>query len=129
MAETILVGCKLPHGIYLDLRDGAGNISARVKLPGNAHYTLPNPDRKFKNPETVHGDTFTQVDKAHWDAWIKLHGDHPALRSGAIYSAAKKEEAIGKAKEHEFEDVGFNKIDPNKQGITKLDGNSKPAGI
>ena len=129
MAETVLVGCKLPHGIYLDLHDGAGNIKARVKLPGNASYTLPNPDRKFQNPTVVYGDTFTSVDKAHWEAWKALHADHPALTSGAIYASANKNDAESKAKAHEHENVGFNKLDPRKHGVAKLGSEAKPAGI
>lgn len=128
MAETILVGCKLPHGLNLDLRDAQGNITARVKLPGNSGFTLPNPDRKFKNPTTVYGDTFTEVEKDHWDAWLKKHKTHPAVVNGAIYAASQQEDAIVQARNHEDENVGFNKIDPKRFGVSKMDDSSKPAG-
>ena len=122
--EKIIVGCKLPHGLYLDLRDAAGNIKARVKLPGVAGYTLPNPDRKFQNPETINGDTLTPVDKDHWDAWIKQHADHPAVLSGAIYARAKRDDAVATAREHQKDNVGFDKVDPNNYGVKKLDSKS-----
>lgn len=125
---TVLIGCKLPHGLYLDLLDKVGNIKARVKLLGNANFTLPNPDRKFKgvNTEATFGDTINPVDKDHWDAWIKTHADHPAILSGAIYMAMKQEDALAKAKEHQNEDVGFNKVDPTKEGIKKMDDKTNP---
>jgi len=124
--NTVIVGCKLPHGLYLDLHDRAGNLKARVKLPGCAGFTLPNPDRKFQNPETIHGDTLTVVDKDHWDKWMETHADHPALASGAIYMATKQADAVARAREHQHDDVGFNKIDPKKEGIKKLDDKDKP---
>jgi hypothetical protein len=125
--DKVIVGCKLPHGLYLDLYDKNGNLKARVKLPGVAGYTLPNPDRKFVNPELTHGDTLTGVDRGHWEAWHEQHRDHPALLSGAIYAKAKREDAVAVAKEHQVENVGFDKIDPTKHGVKKLDPkNDKP---
>jgi hypothetical protein len=127
-AETIIVGCKLPHGLYLDTRLPNGDIKNRVKLPGVASFTMPNENRKFQNPQLTAGDTLTRVDKEHWDEWIGLHADHPAVRSGAIYAAAKKDDAVAMAKEHQKDNVGFDKIDPKKHGVTKLDESPKPIG-
>ncbi|MEN6533960.1 MAG: hypothetical protein ABFD89_09885 [Bryobacteraceae bacterium] len=124
--ETVIIGCKLPHGLYLDIHDKAGNLKSRVKLPGCAGFTLPNPDRKFQNPETVHGDTLTAVDKDHWEEWWLNHSEHPAITSGAIYMAAKRSDAESIAKEHEHDDVGFSKVDPNKEPVKKLNGNDRP---
>jgi hypothetical protein len=129
MAEKVLIGCKLPHGLYLDLHDKNNTLIARVKITGCAGFTLPNPDRKFQNPVTVHGDAFTLVDKAHWEEWLKVHASHPAVLNGAIYASAKQVDAEAKAKEHETEDVGFNKVDPKNFGVQKLDGKDAPAFV
>ena len=115
--DKVLIGCKLPHGLYLDLRDNRGEIKARVKLPGVAGFTLPNPDRKFKNPTTEHGHTITPVDRDHWEAWKKAYPDFPALLSGAVYEANKREDAIAIAAEHEHVNVGFNKGNPKEFGV------------
>ena len=126
--ESVIIGCKLPHGLYLDLHDKNNNLTARVKLPGNAGFTLPNKDRKFKNPDTVYGDTLTPVSKEHWDAWLKIHHDHPSVLNGSIYAAAKQEDAKAKARNHEDENVGFDKLDPDKpeHGVKKLNNANMP---
>jgi hypothetical protein len=125
----VLIGCKLPHGLYLDLKDKAGNIKSRAKLLGNANFTLPNPDRKFKgvNTESTFGDTINEVDKDLWDAWIKIHAEHPAILSGAVYMAAKRDDALARAKEHQHENVGFDKLDPKKELVKKMDDKSNPS--
>lgn len=124
--EQVLVGCKLPHGLYLDLRDKLGNLVERFRLPGNASFTLPNPNRKFKNPTTVSGDTFTPIPKKFWEEWYGLNKNHPAVKSGAIYFAKDRNSAYDMASEHEKENVGFDKIDPDKHGVNKMDDENKP---
>ena len=124
--EFVVIGCKLPHGLYLDLLDKAGNLRERHKLQGCAGFTLPNPDRHFKNPETTNGSTLNIIPKDFWDEWYDKHKEHPALASGAIYMAAKKEDAVARSREVEKETTGFEKLDPKKEGITKLNDKDKP---
>lgn len=125
--KTVIVGCKLPHGLYLDLRDEQGNIIARQKLPGCANFMLPNPKRKFIGTPTVHGDTLTPIPADHWEAWQKKNKNHPALRSGAVYAAANRDDATAQAAEHETQNVGFNRIDPEKQlGVKKMTDEDNP---
>lgn len=127
---SVIIGCKLPHGLYLDLRNDAGDIVARYKLAGNANFSLPNPERKFKGVDTsaTFGDTLNTIPKAHWEEWRKRNKDHAALRSGAIYVAKDRDDALAQAREHQTENVGFDKIDPKKHGVQKLDDRAKPEG-
>lgn len=125
--KTVFVGCKLPHGLYLDLRDEQGNIIARHKLPGCSNFTLPNPNRKFMGAPTVHGDTLTEIPGAHWEAWLKKNKNHPAIRSGAIYAAANQADATARAKEHQGDNVGFDRLNPEKQlGVKKMTDTDNP---
>lgn len=126
--ENVIIGCKLPHGIHLDLYDKHNNLVARHSLAGNASFSLPNPDRKFQNAPLIHGDAFTSIPKEHWDAWLKIHSDHPSVLSGGIYAAAKKEDAQAQARNHEGDNIGFNKVDPKTLGVEKLDDKPKPVG-
>lgn len=127
---NVVVGCKLPHGLYLDLRNAAGDIIARHKLAGNAGFSLPNPERKFKQVDTssTFGDTMNIIPKDHWDEWRKRNKDHAALRSGAIYVAKDHQDALAQAREHQGDNVGFDKIDPKRHGVAKLDDRPKPEG-
>lgn len=125
-SKTVLVGCKLPHGLYLDLRDKGGNLVARQKLPGASNFTLPNPERKMQPTSTVHGDTITPIPVDHWEAWLKQNADHPAVRNGAIYARAKREDAEAQALEHERQNIGFNKVNPASLGVKKLSDDNKP---
>lgn len=129
MAEKVIVGCKLPHGIYLDLHDSGNNLTAREKLPGIASFTLPNSDRKFKNPDLTNGATLTPIDKDHWLAWLKIHHDHPAVKNGAIFVANKPEEAARAATERNGQDFGFEKLKMDANGVTKLNDLSRPVNV
>lgn len=124
--ETVVIACKLPHGLYLDLLDAGGNLRARHKLTGVAGFTLPNPDRKFQNPNTEFAHTLNIIPKKHWDEWFALHQNHPAILSGAIMVAPKRNDALAMAREHEREAVGFEKVDPKKEGVSKLSDAPKP---
>jgi hypothetical protein len=123
----VLVGCKLPHGLNLDLYDAGNNLKHRQKLRGIMGFHIPNPDRKFVNPETSFGHTITPVPRAHWDAWLEKNKNHPAIVNGFIYVAKSQSDAVAIAKEHENELTGAEQLDPKKQGdVVKLDEDPRP---
>lgn len=125
-SDTILLGCKLPHGMYLDLYDDAKNLKHRVKLPGIMGFKIPNEDRKFVNPETSFGHTITPVSRAHYEAWIAKNGNHPAVVNGFIYVAKNESDAKAIAKEREKEETGFEQLNPKQHGVQPLDGDPRP---
>ncbi len=125
-SETVLVGCKLPHGIYLDLYDGM-NLRARVKLPGIMTFKIPtDPPRKFQNPEVVLGHTMTAVPRKHWEEWLEKNKRHPSVVNGFVYAAKNETEAKAVAREHERETTGFEQVDPRALGVEKLSDDPRP---
>lgn len=123
--ETVIVGCKLPNGLVLEVGD------KRVNLRGSAHYLQPNPKRKFKNPEVLFADSITLVDKAFWDAWVKRVGAQFApIKSGAIYASPNKDDATARAMETEKIVTGLEPIDPEKTpGLGSVDANANAPQI
>lgn len=128
MAETVIVGCKLPQGLVLQVGD------KRVRLRGSACYIQPNPKRKFQNPrpeDMVLADTVNLVDKDFWEKWKKQVGrDYAPIKSGAIYEAKTKADIAAMAVDLESVVSGFEKTDPDKApGIVKASEDSGPAGL
>lgn len=82
MAKQIVVGCKLPNGIVLEVGKTkvALNGLNRTKIIGSTHGT-------------------TDVDEEFWKAWSAENKEFPAFKSGAIFAAASQNEvaAMGKS--------------------------------
>ena len=111
--ETVIVGCKLPNGLVLQVKD------KRVTVRGSAHYMQPNPKRKFVNPEVIYADSLTLVSKEFWEAWLaqmkeNFPGGYAPLATGAIYANQTKDRAMGMAKDTEKEATGLEQNDPDK---------------
>lgn len=133
VSEIVLVCCKLPHGLNLDLYsdaiDGARvpALRARVKLPGIMKFHIPNDDRKFVNPEVYKGHTITEVPRKHWEEWAERNKNHPALVNGFIFVSKTEADAKAQASERQKELTGFEQLDPKKQGVQKFDADPRPA--
>lgn len=125
VSESVLVACKLPHGLNLDLYDG-NVLRSRVKLSGIMGFRIPNPDRKFVNPETYAGHSITSVPRAHWEEWYATHKSHPAVVNGFVYVSKTRDDAQAQAKEREKERTGFEQLDPTKQAVHPLDRDPRP---
>ncbi len=105
MAKNIVVvGCKLPNGIVLDLP----NSEKTVTLNG-------------RNKAVIIGSDYgiTDVDAEFWEAWHKVNKKFPAVVSGAIFVAATRQEADAKAKEFADRETGLEPM--------KTDGKDKRA--
>src|ERR1035438_9796285 len=129
-SKTILIACFLPHGLYLDIMDKSGlNVIARHKLTGNAGFMFPNPKRKSKNPRLTgdaEGPTLNPVPEDHWEAWKKLHADHPAITgpAPAVFAVKNRDSGVAQATEMLKHDFGFNKSDPENYELKTYDENS-----
>lgn len=106
MAGTVTVGCKLPHGLHLDLGD------KRVTVNG-ANSSLI---------EGGHGLT-QNVDKEFFEAWMAVYKDHPAVKAGHIFAHDKESNTRAQAKERAKEKTGFEGLDQENPmpGIKKAD--------
>ena len=102
-AKTVLIGCKLPHGLILD---HPLDVSKKVELAGLNKAIISGADCAT-----------TPVDGEFWETWKTVHKDFPALRSGAIFEAANASELTAVAAELEDETTGFEPMAQNAQGV------------
>ena len=135
MAESVIVMCKLPNGLVLQVGD------KRVNLRGSANYLQPNPKRRFQAPEIIYSDSLNVVDSKFWDDWnAKIRkdfadpytpGEHTfqPLLSGAIYVGKNRNEATAIAKDKEKERCGFEAVVPKEHGVEDADKKHQPAGL
>lgn len=108
--EYIAVGCKLPHGIHMDIR-AVGMPTERVTLKGTNSLQ----QGALIKVSTIGGFAVTEgVPKEFFDRWLKLNENHPAVRNGLIFHHKQIASVIDMGKERE-KDVssGLDPIDPN----------------
>lgn len=84
---TVTIGCKLPHGIFLEhiqKRDGWNPAPAgpRVRLNGANSVQL---NTLIKVQPRVHEFGKTIIDKSYWDKWLADHSDDAHVASGRIF--------------------------------------------
>jgi len=93
MAKSIVVGCKLPHGIIIE---HPANAAQKVELKG-------------ANSTVIIGAQYgtTQVDEEFWTQWGAANKDFPALKSGAIFVAKNNNEVAAIAEEFKDRETGF----------------------
>lgn len=111
MSNTVVVACRLPHGILAEVgRFGDAHYKA-IKING-----VHSVDR-FGQPASIliNGHAFTEMPEEHWEQWRKDHQGAPYLVNRLIYAektlgaaqeATKLEEAKG--------ETGFEPLDPDK---------------
>lgn len=111
MAKTVIIGCRLPHGIVLDHPlDPANTVELaglnKIRIIGAEHMT-------------------TEVDADFWEQWKTVHKDFPALKSGAIFEAKTAADADAKAKELTAKKggsaTGFEPAKPDADGVKTVD--------
>lgn len=116
-AESVIVGCKLPNGLILQV----GNET--VRLNGRARYRIPLEGRVNRNTDVEYADGLTVVPKQFWDSWYGAHKDYPPVmkvdaqgrpKEPAVYASPNRNEAVAKAKDTESAKVGFEGLDPLK---------------
>lgn len=106
-AKTVLIGCKLPHGLILD---HPLDVSKKVELAGLNKAIVIGADCAT-----------TPVDGEFWETWKTVHKDHPAIKSGAIFEARTTEEVKAKAKELKEEKTGFEAMPQEAMGVKVAD--------
>jgi hypothetical protein len=106
---TVTVGCKLPHGLHLDLN------GKRVTLLGT------------NSSAVIGGHGITEnVDKEFFEKWMSLNKESAAVKAGLIFAHERAGNAQAEAKEKKENKNGFEGLDPKKPapGI-KPDDNMK----
>lgn len=115
MAETVTVACKIPNGIYLDLRKGEQLIRVKLNGPGMPIPLDPKKPLPRKKIEDAAALTFG-VDKEFWEQWLKKHKDYGPVKAGLIFAHEQQESVIDQARERSKVLTGLEAIDPNKPG-------------
>lgn len=107
--ETVIVGCKLPHGLHLSLHDKDGNETGRVTVVGaNAPA-----DQRIGEVGITSG-----VPKEFWDEWVKRNKNAPAVSRGLVFAQAGGNNAVAEAKDKADLRSGFEALDPAKPDPT-----------
>ena len=96
---TVIVGCKLPHGIHAEL---GGKV---VTLVGANSSSI------------IGGFGITrEVDKDFIDAWLKAEAKNPIVVNGLVFVAGSEREAEKAIAEREKEVSGFEGLDQKNPG-------------
>ena len=93
MAETVIVYCKLPNGLLIEVGD------KKVRLNGWSQYLMASPTRGRQNKDIEQGGGITTVDKGLWDAWYKEHQWFAPVKNGLLYAGNGRNEALARAKD------------------------------
>lgn len=107
--DVISVGCKLPHGMHLDIRDAEQPIQ-RVTLKGINSLTAG----AIIRPALREGFAITEnVPKQFFEEWMRTHRNHPAVKNNLIFAHTQIESVRDMGEEFKDELNGFEPIDPN----------------
>ncbi|EGT4273709.1 hypothetical protein VWS36_004198 [Cronobacter sakazakii] len=107
MAETIVVGCKLPNGLVVE-QEG---------------YTVTLNGANSSN--VVGGYGLTEgVDKDAFEKWLEVHKNQPYVKNELVFAQAKANSAQSKATENASVKSGLEGLPQDKPapGIEKADG-------
>lgn len=102
MATTVIVGCKLPNGLILELGD------KRVTIKG------------ANSSNIIGGHGITEgVDKEFFDAWMAKNAGLQFVKAELLFAHEKAASTAAQAKEQADEKTGLEPLDPE----------AKPAGL
>lgn len=111
--SIVVVGCKLPSGLIVDLCDPATDEHGRaIMLPRRQPVTF----KGANSSNIVGGFGLTEVDADFWEAWIKQNPTFPAVKAGLIFAQERRDKAADNAMDHAAAKNGFEGIDPDKPG-------------
>ena len=122
MAETVTVACKIPNGVYLDLK--RGDEVVRVLLNGPGMPIALDPKKRLPKKTIEHAVALTfGVDKGFWDEWLKKNAKFGPVKAGHIFAHGEQASVLDEAKDKEKNLSGLEAIDPDKpgKGIKKLE--------
>ncbi|MDK1195306.1 hypothetical protein QMW88_04050 [Cronobacter dublinensis] len=113
MAETVVVGCKLPNGLIVE------QGGYRVTLNG------------ANTSNVIGGYGLTDgVDKDAFEKWLAVHKDQPYVKNELVFAQAKANSARDKAKENAKVKTGLEGLPQDKpvDGVVKDEDAMKARG-
>ena len=123
--DTVLVGCKLPHGFIMEVvqpgafpcdKDGRPQLSlAPVAAGTRVIIKGSNSERKdSRKAQGLHMFATTRVPRSLWDAWYARHQNEAYVRNGLVFVAEDKDEAEGLAKDQIGQRTGLEALAAEK---------------
>jgi hypothetical protein len=112
MSGTVIIGCRLPSGILLELANGQ-----KFELAGQRQTQERSPVILL----TADDYGITEVDADFWTQWKKEYAGFQPLTSGAIFEAKNDKDAKAIAKELRNEKTGHEPLSQTDKNITKAD--------
>lgn len=119
-SKTVVIGCKLPHGIALELGIG---VDARGK-PVAGKYTrvvLAGANGAAHGAVVAAGGYgLTRVDASFWEAWYQRNKELDFIKCGAVFCHDSEENAVAHSKDHALLLTGFERLNPDRpaSGVT-----------
>ena len=125
MPGMVTVGCKLPHGLLIQLQKpetisrpvmGGGmkdvveyqRTGELVKIHGYAHRRDKAPAAVLASPNCA----LTQVDADFFNEWLSQNRDMPAVKNGFIFARGKQDDARSEARSLDKHMNGLEPFDP-----------------
>ena len=110
---TVTVGCRLPHGLVLEVKDSSGNpvfvtLAGKNADMGGYLYLTP----------VMCG--YTEVDEDYMNAWLDEFKDSAMVKSGAVFIQKNQSSAKAQNKELQNEKTGFDPLPKSKEGVETL---------
>lgn len=97
MAETVTVGCKLPHGLIMELGE------KKITING------------LNTSKIIGGHGITEnVDKAFFDAWMEKNKELSFVKGGFLFAHTKPVNTEAEAKDRAKNETGLEPLDPAK---------------
>lgn len=115
-SPTVVVACKLPTGLHLEMPHPSTGEHMRVTVAGPANARL-----------VSNGFGLTSgVDRDFAEAWFKAYANYHPVKTGQIFIETDRQRAKDHAKENREVRTGLEPNDPNKlpAGLEKADGPS-----
>lgn len=104
---TCIVGCKLPHGLHLELKDNRGR-TIRHTLNG------------MNNAKIIGGYGLTDnIPTEFMQEWLRMNSEHPAVVNGSIFMHNDTNGAVSRAKEGREIRTGLEAINPLDEATRK----------
>lgn len=113
MSDDVLIACKLPYGLHLDLG------KQRVTLNGSGKSEKVG--RFFSISSEAYG--LTKVPRDFWESWFKANSNLDAVKKGYIFASESRKDLKAEAKEKSDLKTGLERIDPNKlpKGVKQIE--------
>jgi hypothetical protein len=114
--SVVVIGCRHPCGIVLDLVNASGQ-DVKVKLNGQNSAQEGSPIILLS--EKDYGITY--VDSEFWAKWKELYKDFAPLKTGMIFEAKDERDAKAVHKEVKGEKTGHEPMPQEGNGVKKAD--------